>query len=167
MTELKLRRLLEHNQRLREDLARPRIRVSEASARFVCSPHSRPPISQFPRLQKPFANFVLSSTSLIRYCKTTTDHLVSPLGCLAAVVHHVGDVNLPTTQLLNVLTRAGRSFSAHPGAPTGVPDPLTVWLTIVHPCADSFRLGACQQGRRSICASGTGVQLRLDVTCRC
>ena len=35
MTELKLRRLLEHNQRLRDDLARPRIRVSEASARFV------------------------------------------------------------------------------------------------------------------------------------
>ena len=48
MSELKLRRLLEHNQRLREDLGRPRIRVSEASA------------------------------SLIRYCKTTTDHLVSP-----------------------------------------------------------------------------------------
>ncbi|KZT26568.1 G-protein gamma subunit [Neolentinus lepideus HHB14362 ss-1] len=46
MSELKLRRLMEHNQRLREDLARPRIRVSEASA------------------------------SLIRYCKTTKDHLV-------------------------------------------------------------------------------------------
>ncbi|THU82892.1 guanine nucleotide binding protein gamma subunit [Dendrothele bispora CBS 962.96] len=46
MSELKLRRLLEHNQRLREDLARPRVRVSEASA------------------------------SLIRYCKTTKDHLV-------------------------------------------------------------------------------------------
>ncbi|KAA1469202.1 putative guanine nucleotide-binding protein gamma subunit [Dentipellis sp. KUC8613] len=46
MSELKLRRLTEHNQRLREDLSRPRIRVSEASA------------------------------SLIRYCKTTTDHLV-------------------------------------------------------------------------------------------
>jgi hypothetical protein len=47
MSELKLRRLIEHNQRLREDLGRPRIRVSEASA------------------------------SIIRYCKTTTDHLVS------------------------------------------------------------------------------------------
>ncbi|KAK0196844.1 G-protein gamma subunit [Armillaria mellea] len=46
MSELKLRRLTEHNQRLREDLARPRVRVSEASA------------------------------SLIRYCKTTKDHLV-------------------------------------------------------------------------------------------
>lgn len=55
MSELKLRRLMEHNQRLREDLARPRIRVSEASA------------------------------SLIRYCKTTKDHLVrdcSSLSCL-------------------------------------------------------------------------------------
>ncbi|PPQ99997.1 hypothetical protein CVT26_009279 [Gymnopilus dilepis] len=46
MSELKLRRLTEHNQRLREDLARPRVRVSEASA------------------------------SLIRYCKTTKDHLI-------------------------------------------------------------------------------------------
>ncbi|GBE81768.1 guanine nucleotide-binding protein subunit gamma [Sparassis latifolia] len=45
-SELKLRRLSEHNQRLREDLARPRIRVSEASV------------------------------SLIRYCKSTKDHLV-------------------------------------------------------------------------------------------
>lgn len=35
MSELKLRRLSEHNQRLREDLARPRIRVSEASKRYV------------------------------------------------------------------------------------------------------------------------------------
>lgn len=35
MSELKLRRLIEHNQRLREDLARPRVRVSEASARCV------------------------------------------------------------------------------------------------------------------------------------
>lgn len=49
MSELKLRRLTEHNQRLRDDLARPRIRVSEASA------------------------------SLIRYCKTTKDHLVRRL----------------------------------------------------------------------------------------
>lgn len=36
MSELKLRRLMEHNQRLREDLARPRVRVSEASARYGC-----------------------------------------------------------------------------------------------------------------------------------
>jgi len=46
MSDLKLRRLIEHNQRLREDLARPRMKVSEAS------------------------------TSLIRYCKATKDHLV-------------------------------------------------------------------------------------------
>ncbi|CEH15648.1 g-protein gamma subunit [Ceraceosorus bombacis] len=46
MSELKLRRLAEHNQRLREDLDRPRVRVSEASA------------------------------SLIRYCKSTRDCLV-------------------------------------------------------------------------------------------
>ncbi|KAF8921016.1 guanine nucleotide-binding protein subunit gamma [Mucidula mucida] len=46
MSELKLRRLLEHNQRLREDLARPRVKISEASS------------------------------SLIRYCKNTKDHLV-------------------------------------------------------------------------------------------
>ena len=35
MSELKLRRLTEHNQRLKEDLDRPRIRVSEASQRYV------------------------------------------------------------------------------------------------------------------------------------
>lgn len=33
MAELKLRRVVEHNQRLKEDLARPRVRVSEAGAR--------------------------------------------------------------------------------------------------------------------------------------
>lgn len=37
MSELKLRRLTEHNQRLREDLARPRVRVSEASQRYNLS----------------------------------------------------------------------------------------------------------------------------------
>jgi guanine nucleotide-binding protein subunit gamma len=31
MAELKLRRLTEHNSRLREDLARPRARVSESA----------------------------------------------------------------------------------------------------------------------------------------
>ncbi|PWN47772.1 putative guanine nucleotide-binding protein gamma subunit [Violaceomyces palustris] len=46
MSELKLRRLTEHNQRLREDLERPRVRVSEASQ------------------------------SLITYCKSTRDYLV-------------------------------------------------------------------------------------------
>ncbi|KIY73243.1 G-protein gamma subunit [Cylindrobasidium torrendii FP15055 ss-10] len=46
MSELKLRRIVEHNQRLREDLARPRIKISEASQ------------------------------SLINYCRNTKDHLV-------------------------------------------------------------------------------------------
>jgi guanine nucleotide-binding protein subunit gamma, fungi len=35
MSELKLRRITEHNQRLKEDLNRPRIRVSEAGKRYV------------------------------------------------------------------------------------------------------------------------------------
>ena len=37
MSELKLRRLLEHNQRLRDDLTRPRINVSEAASRYARS----------------------------------------------------------------------------------------------------------------------------------
>ncbi|KAI0034502.1 guanine nucleotide-binding protein subunit gamma [Vararia minispora EC-137] len=44
--DLKLRRLLEHNQRLKDDLSRPRLHISEAS------------------------------TALIRYCKMTKDYLV-------------------------------------------------------------------------------------------
>ncbi|KAF7322492.1 G-protein gamma subunit [Mycena chlorophos] len=63
MSELKLRRLTEHNQRLREDLARPRVRVSEASARLVLFRTSL------------FRSAYLT-LSLIRYCKTTKDHLV-------------------------------------------------------------------------------------------
>ncbi|KAF8319389.1 G-protein gamma subunit [Clavulina sp. PMI_390] len=54
MHELKLRRLTEHNARLRDDLSRPRVRVSEAS------------------------------TSLMQYCKNTRDPLIpsvwGPLG---------------------------------------------------------------------------------------
>ncbi|GAA5985861.1 hypothetical protein JCM10908_006309 [Rhodotorula pacifica] len=46
MSDLKLRRLTEHNQRLRDDYELKRIRVSEASS------------------------------DLIRYCKTTRDYLV-------------------------------------------------------------------------------------------
>ena len=49
MAELKLRRVTEHIQRLRDDLARPRVRVSEAAQ------------------------------SLIRYTRTTKDPLVCPL----------------------------------------------------------------------------------------
>ena len=70
MSELKLRRLMEHNQRLREDLTRPRVKVSEASARCVLSPLS--PSSPFIlTLIHP-----LNPPSLIRYCKQTKDHLV-------------------------------------------------------------------------------------------
>jgi guanine nucleotide-binding protein subunit gamma len=65
MSELKLRRLTEHNQRLREDLARPRMRVSEASARY--GPIIFPPNS---------GTRISLCYSLIRYCKTTKDHLV-------------------------------------------------------------------------------------------
>ncbi|KAL9933687.1 hypothetical protein V8E36_007345 [Tilletia maclaganii] len=46
MSELKLRRITEQNARLKNDLERPRVRVSEASA------------------------------SLIQHCKTTRDYLV-------------------------------------------------------------------------------------------
>ncbi|KAL1407557.1 Guanine nucleotide-binding protein subunit gamma [Vanrija albida] len=44
MAELRLRRLVEHNQRLREDLMRPRIRVSEASLSLIhfCTSTSDP-----------------------------------------------------------------------------------------------------------------------------
>lgn len=72
MSELKLRRLLEHNQRLREDLGRPRIRVSEASA------------------------------SLIRYCKTTTDHLVSPLRLSTPISFHFHSPLYPYSYRLTV-----------------------------------------------------------------
>ncbi|KAJ6630561.1 G-protein gamma subunit, partial [Mycena sp. CBHHK59/15] len=41
MSELKLRRVIEHNQRLREDLARPRVRVSEASASLIGTARQR------------------------------------------------------------------------------------------------------------------------------
>ncbi|KAG6376233.1 hypothetical protein JVT61DRAFT_2208 [Boletus reticuloceps] len=65
MSELRYRRLLEHNQRLREDLARPRIRVSEASTRSVMVPH----LLTLPSSPVPIH-------SLIRHCKITKDHLV-------------------------------------------------------------------------------------------
>lgn len=63
MSELKLRRLTEHNQRLREDLSRPRVRVSEASSRYVYYVFDCIPGTEY-------------MASLIRYCKTTKDHLV-------------------------------------------------------------------------------------------
>jgi guanine nucleotide-binding protein subunit gamma len=84
MSELKLRRLTEHNQRLREDLARPRMRVSEASARYVlpCLLPTKPGTHG--------SHLRSLSYSLIRYCKTTKDHLVrSYFGSL-----HVGSLYL-------------------------------------------------------------------------
>ena len=62
MSELKLRRLLEHNQRLREDLARPRVKVSEASARYA-SETAFPP---FP-LRSPLTAFFQSHRLLQKY----------------------------------------------------------------------------------------------------
>ena len=59
MSELKLRRLTEHNQRLREDLARPRIRVSEASARYV--------IATYMRLDRLADGLCLSANRLLTY----------------------------------------------------------------------------------------------------
>lgn len=41
MSELRYRRVLEHNQQLREDLARPRIRISEASSGYISELLSR------------------------------------------------------------------------------------------------------------------------------
>ena len=73
MSELKLRRLTEHNQRLREDLARPRVRVSEASARSVSVDILN-------------GNPSHSSVSLIRYCKTTRDHLVRSCRAIALLL---------------------------------------------------------------------------------
>ena len=94
-SELKLRRLTEHNQRLREDLERQRVRVSEASARSVLTsspsclcPSTRarsltpwpcshpPPSASLPRPARPRPRPRLLTNSLIRYCKTTRDYLV-------------------------------------------------------------------------------------------
>lgn len=80
MSELKLRRLVEHNQRLLEDLQRPRIKTSEASARCVS-------------LCRYVASGVLTGVcSLIRYCKTTKDHLVS-----VAAVHSTPPLRVART----------------------------------------------------------------------
>lgn len=65
MAELKLRRLNEHNQRLREDLARPRIRTSEAAVRSVLAKVAA------------FLRVMLMARSLIHFCTQTKDPLVS------------------------------------------------------------------------------------------
>ncbi|CAI2191563.1 17074_t:CDS:2, partial [Funneliformis geosporum] len=67
MAELKYRRLVELNQRLREDLDRPRVRVSEASTRII---------KQFNNLRLTILHGNVTFYSLIRYCKNTRDFLV-------------------------------------------------------------------------------------------
>ena len=68
MAELKLRRLTEHNSRLKEDLDRTRVKVSEAAAGSV----------QFCLRYGPESNSSCSALyRLIRYCRTTKDSLVS------------------------------------------------------------------------------------------
>ena len=106
MSELKLRRLLEHNQRLREDLGRPRIRVSEASA------------------------------SLIRYCKTTTDHLVSPLSLSTPLPFYIPFFNLaPSTATFGSLVDVACYVSTPPRTRTDV-----VFLY-----TGTIRMGSCWQ----------------------
>lgn len=61
MADLKLRRLQELNTRLKEDLERPRVKVAEASNRYV-SCHW---IAQF-----------TNTNSLITYCNQTRDYMV-------------------------------------------------------------------------------------------
>lgn len=69
MNDLKLRRLNELNLRLREDLDRPRIKVSEASMRFVIlDPYSLP--------KRKMACVDMDLDSLISYCNNTKDFMV-------------------------------------------------------------------------------------------
>lgn len=70
-SELKLRRIVENNVRLREDFERPRVKVSEASARYVSLV-----FSSIIRLRQRPDRLSLARCSLIRYCRTTRDFLV-------------------------------------------------------------------------------------------
>ena len=63
MFEMKFRRIQEHVQRMQDDLARPRIKISEASARWA----------HFLSLEDSSLTW---THSLVRYCKTTRDPLV-------------------------------------------------------------------------------------------
>jgi len=105
MSELKLRRLLEHNQRLREDLGRPRMRVSEASA------------------------------SLIRYCKTTTDHLVSLSFIPPPPTSHPSFFHVEPSPYLS-------HFAIHPRAFFRIP--------VLMSFAGPVRVGPYRQERRSV-----------------
>jgi len=58
MLELKYARIQEHVIRLQNDLARPRINISDASARYVCLPLI-PSILYLPHRNKRFHSFIL------------------------------------------------------------------------------------------------------------
>ena len=66
MADLKLRRLNELNSRLREDLERPRIKVSEASMSYVALRGSGIANKQL----------TIGNSSLIQYCTNTKDFMV-------------------------------------------------------------------------------------------
>ncbi|KAI4290258.1 MAG: hypothetical protein L6R35_000452 [Caloplaca aegaea] len=66
MADLKLRRLNELNSRLKEDLERPRIKVSEASMSWVPLPTSLSTARPRP-------------VKLIQYCQNTKDFMVPSL----------------------------------------------------------------------------------------
>lgn len=111
-------------------------------------------------------SFVLDSTSLIRYCKTTTDHLVSPQYCSAVSVHHrVGDwgqvlrSHERTIECVGALL--GRAFLSHPRVLTLTASALADRRSC--PCVDTFCLGTRQQGRRPIRATDSGMWLYPDV----
>lgn len=62
MADLKLRRLQELNTRLKEDLERPRVKVAEASNRYLSSTWS--------------LSSITNNASLITYCNQTRDYMV-------------------------------------------------------------------------------------------
>ncbi|KAL9020990.1 MAG: hypothetical protein Q9185_001817 [Variospora sp. 1 TL-2023] len=85
MADLKLRRLNELNSRLKEDLERPRIKVSEASMSWVPLPTSlststaRPRPVKFRSCSKTMLTDPIATTRLIQYCQNTKDFMVPSL----------------------------------------------------------------------------------------
>ena len=75
MADLKLRRLNELNMRLKEDLERPRIRVSEASMRYSVSNVAILGLSYI--TTRSHCLWIISS--LIAYCNQTRDYMVPSL----------------------------------------------------------------------------------------
>ncbi|TFL02925.1 hypothetical protein BDV98DRAFT_655142 [Pterulicium gracile] len=98
MSDLKLRRCLENNSRLKDDLARPMVKISEAAGRSETALVWRVSLAvgcgvvwwdgmvdnTFPRAARASASHLvsgthqLSSLALCRFCKTTKDPLVLP-----------------------------------------------------------------------------------------